>query len=141
MFPKLPVVLTDLLRQHFWQGRLDNPTPDSIACLCQLRDVLDIQVRQFLVNTFTEAIVIEKGPVGIGGGREPLGHRNTNRVELTDHLSERCVFAPYDRNRIHAEFGERDHLDVCQHDLTAPASMLYIRYMPNKSDPEERDEP
>ena len=139
IWSKLCVVLADSLGQYLRQGRLDNPVPNATARFRQLCDVLDIQMCQFLVDTFAQTIVIEKCPVGIGGRRETFGHRNSGRVEPADHLSKRCVLAAYGWDRIDAEFGERDHLGTCHHDPIAPADVLYIQYLPKNSDTEEKD--
>ena len=55
--------------------------------------VLDVERGQHPVDAVGEALVLEEPAVGVGGGREAVGHPDAGCREVLDHLAERRVLA------------------------------------------------
>ena len=129
MISEFFVVSGYLFRQRGGQGCFDNPAPDLFPGAGQLLNVVDVQRRQRPVNTAFQPVLFQKQPKGVGSRREPFRHTDAGRIQLTDHLTQRRVFATHFRHGIHAECRECDDIFRSHDVLTAPMDVLYIRLM------------
>ncbi len=129
MISEFSVVLGYLLRQRGGQGGFDNPTPDLLSGAGQLLNIVDIQRSQRVVDTAFQSVLFQKQPKGIGSRRETIRHRDTGRIQLADHFTQRGVFASHSGHGIHTECRECDNVFRGHDGLTAPMDMLYIRLL------------
>ena len=98
----------NVLHQAFGQGCTENPLADLCASACQRIDVIDIELCQYLVDAFVEAVGGEKAAVGGRRRRKPARHADTEAVQITDHLAQGSIFPADDLNIIHSKLSKLD---------------------------------
>ena len=94
-----------------------HPLADLRAGLGQGVDVIDIQGVQRRMDLLVQPAQVEKVPVGLGGGGETTGYRDTGTGEVADHLAQGGVLAPYVLNIVIAELIEGNYV-LYQGDLS-----------------------
>ena len=100
------VAVDDVLLQLRREGRGQDPVPDARAGLGELRDVVDVEGVEFLLDAGGEAFVREKLAVGVGGGREAVRHADSQLRQVRDHLAEGGILAADFRHVVAAEAGK-----------------------------------
>src|ERR1022692_2752007 len=92
------------------QRRRGHPASDRIAAARQLRDIVDIQARQFGLDALRQAAVREKFPECIRGGGEAGWDADPEPAQMADHLAQRGVLAANALDITHAELMIRYHV-------------------------------
>ena len=83
-----------------------DPAADIGAGLLQLGEIIGVEKLQAPANTFDKIVVLEKVPIGFGGGGKPIGYPHPLRTQVAIHLAQRSVFASDNRNILDPQFGK-----------------------------------
>ncbi len=105
-FAHARVAVDDVLLQLRRERRREDPVADARAGLGELRDVVDVEGVELLLDAGGEAFVREEFAVRVGGGREAVRHADPQLREVRDHLAEGRVLAADFRHVVAAEAGK-----------------------------------
>lgn len=81
----------------------------------QLAHIVSVQGIETVVDALIKPGGLEKVAKGLGGGCKPAWNPDAGICQLTDHFTQRSVFAPYRVHIRHAELLERYNI---RHDVT-----------------------
>src|SRR5579872_1535741 len=93
-----------------WGGH--HPAADLRPGLCERGDVIHVQRGQLGADALIEATLLEKFPIGLGGGGKSAWNAHSKVRKRADHLPERCVLATDGFDIVHAETLERNDIRV-----------------------------
>src|SRR5690606_5023355 len=86
------------------------PLADLRAGFRQGVDVIDIEGVEDGVDTLVESALVEEVTIGLGGGGEAARYRNAGAGQVTDHLAQGGVLAPYPLDVMVAELIEGNYV-------------------------------
>src|SRR5690606_5989329 len=109
--------LANLLIKRFGELGVHDPLANLRTGLGQGIDVIHIKTIQHIMDTLVQAALLQEIPVGLGSGGETARHRHTSASQVTDHLAQGGVLAPYMLNIVDAELIE-GHYVLNQGDLS-----------------------
>lgn len=73
---------------------LHDPLTNLLTRFCQCINVINIGLIQQRINALIQPALIEEQVKGVGCGRETVGHGNAQRRQISNHFTQRGIFAP-----------------------------------------------
>ncbi len=112
---QLPVPGADIALNGGGDGSVEDPSPGPLPGVGQIGSVAHVQVGEQVGQRLAQAALVEQGPVGPGGHREPTGNPDPRLGQAAGDLSEGGVLSAHLGNHVHGEVVEPDHVGDIGH--------------------------
>src|SRR5260364_14879 len=117
----------NLLNQCGLQWGIEDPLTDFIAGSGQRHHMINIQIVQAARNLCAQTLLSQKIPIRARGRCKSARHPNARLRQLTDHFSQRSIFAA-DRGDIpHPQLFKRQHIGIMIENIHS-TPCLFILY-------------